>query len=251
MLTTLGKKAVPAIIALVLIFVTWTSAMEQIDAGMNRALVTFAGARALNATISLLQGTEVTVGFVAGVTLSVGQILDPVNDLVESFSKLMLVSSVSFGIQKVLLSIGQYEYVKIALTVVLLAWALIRHIKGMTLLWLDLALVVMLMARFAIPVATLGSDAVYAHFLQQDYAEGQLTLSTMTEDLNQDADPSALSSLDPRPIIDRMKQVASSATDHVIKLIVVFLLQTLLVPVFLLWVMYTALRGVVAGGRLT
>jgi hypothetical protein len=71
----------------------------------------------------------------------------------------------------------------------------------------------------------------------------------MTADRNKDADLGALSSLDPRPIIDRMKQFATAATDHVIKLIVVFLLQTLLIPVFLLWVMYTALRGVLAGGR--
>lgn len=256
MLTNIGNKAVPTVIALLLIYVTWisamdTPAMEQIDAGMNRALAVFAGARALNAAISLLQGTEVSVGFVAGVTLSVGQILDPVNDLVESFSNLMLVSSVAFGVQKVLLTIGQYEYVKIAMTAVLFTWGLVRVIKGMTPRWLNIALVLMLMARFAIPVATMGSDAVYSHFLQQDYTEGQKTLTTMTEELNKDADPGSLSSLDPRPIIERMKQVATSATNHVIKLIVVFLLQTLLVPVFLLWVMYTALRAVLAGGRST
>ncbi|MFM7783907.1 MAG: hypothetical protein ACKPE6_04565 [Gammaproteobacteria bacterium] len=49
---------------------------------------------------------------------------------------------------------------------------------------------------------------------------------------------------DPRPYLATLKQQAGEATQHIIDLIVVFLLQTLLVPVFLLWAMYTAMRSV-------
>ena len=106
---------------------TWTTsfdapAMSQVDAGMKRALVSFAGARALNAAISLAQGTEFSAGFGAHITFSVGEVLDPVNDLVESFSNLMLLASVAFGIQKVLLMIGQDALVKWLLTGVVAAW---------------------------------------------------------------------------------------------------------------------------------
>jgi len=250
----IARRAFTVFVAVLMLLLAWvpamdTPAMEQVDAGMKRAVVTFAGARALNAAISLFQGTEITVGVGVQATLSVGEILDPVNDLVESFSNLMLLASVAFGIQKVLLTIGQYEYVKYALTLVVLAWAAARLVRGSGPRWLDVALLLMLMVRFAVPVMTIGSDAVYARFLEQDYTASQGALATMTEDLKTDADPGALSALDPRPTINRMKQLAANATDQVIELIVVFLLQTVLVPVFLVWALYVALRGALTAGQ--
>jgi hypothetical protein len=56
----------------------------------------------------------------------------------------------------------------------------------------------------------------------------------------------AVAGLDPRAYLKELKDSASAAMDHIIELMVVFLLQTLLVPVFLLWAMYAVLRGVVA-----
>ncbi|MCB1944024.1 MAG: hypothetical protein KDI53_18575, partial [Candidatus Accumulibacter sp.] len=84
---------------------------------MKRALVSFATARALNAVISVAQGTEVSMQPAGmGVVLTPGQLLDPVNDLVEQFSHLMLAASVAFGVQKVLISIGAYWVISLLLT---------------------------------------------------------------------------------------------------------------------------------------
>ena len=50
----------------------------------QRALITFALARTLNGVISAVQGTELALQPAGvGVTLTPGQVLDPVNDLVE------------------------------------------------------------------------------------------------------------------------------------------------------------------------
>lgn len=47
----------------------------------------------------MAQGTEVAVEPAGvGVIFTPGQILDPVNDLLEQFSNLMLAASVAFGI---------------------------------------------------------------------------------------------------------------------------------------------------------
>ena len=73
-------------------------AIKQVDAGLKRALISYAAARTLNALISLAQGTEISaqpLGF--GVTLTPGQLLDPLNDLVEQFSALMLATSIASG----------------------------------------------------------------------------------------------------------------------------------------------------------
>ena len=57
----------------------------------QRAFITFALARTINGVISAVQGTEVALQPAGvGLTLTPGEILDPVNDLVERFSWIML-----------------------------------------------------------------------------------------------------------------------------------------------------------------
>lgn len=186
----MAKKIAVLILLLLLAVAAWipkldAPAMEQVDAGMKRALVTFAAARALNAAISLAQGTEVHLSLGAGVTLSIGEVLDPVNDLVEKFSNFMLLASVAFGIQKALLMMGQYEYVKLMLTGVLLAWGLVYFYKGYLPRWLNNLFILMLMVRFALPVITVGSDAIFQQFLQNDYQQSQAVLGASTEMVRQ------------------------------------------------------------------
>ena len=73
--------------------------------GFRRALVTFAVARGLNGVISVAQETEVALEPAGvGVTLLPGQILDPVNDLIERFSWVMLASTTSLGLQQLFAS---------------------------------------------------------------------------------------------------------------------------------------------------
>ena len=76
-------------IALVLVAImSVTPFMDQRAAAdyetlFQRALVTFALARTINGVISVVQGTEVALQPAGvGVTLTPGEILDPVNDLV-------------------------------------------------------------------------------------------------------------------------------------------------------------------------
>ncbi|MDX1592852.1 MAG: hypothetical protein R3298_01300 [Gammaproteobacteria bacterium] len=64
-----------------------------LDAAAERALASFAIARGLNGVISVIQETE--VGFSLGVrgSLEPGQVLDPLNDLVERFSLVALAAA--------------------------------------------------------------------------------------------------------------------------------------------------------------
>ena len=94
----------------------------QSPAGPQRALASFAVAKTLNAAISAAQGTEVAVQPVGvGITLTVGQVLDPLNDLVEQFASLMLAAAIAFGVQKVLLAISAHWPVSLVVTVAALA----------------------------------------------------------------------------------------------------------------------------------
>jgi hypothetical protein len=87
--------------------------MNNINDSLDRALKSFALARSLNAVISAAQGTEISVEPLGlGVTFTPGQVLDPINDLIERFSWVMLASSTSIGIQKIFLEISTHPAIK-------------------------------------------------------------------------------------------------------------------------------------------
>lgn len=255
------------IILALLVFASWISpidkpAIEQVDAGMKRAFITFASARALNAAISVAQGTEVSFSIGAGVTLSVGEVLDPVNDLVEQFSNFMLIATVAFGVQKALLMMGQYEYVKVFLTAIMLVWGALYLSGWKTPRWFHSLFILMLMVRFSIPVATFGTDLLFKQFLEKDYQSSLVTIVTVTDKVKQPppqqqaAPPNnqgwfdglknwAPRALDPRPYLAELQKKADKAAEDVVQLIVVFLLQTLLIPILILWALYLVLRSLI------
>ncbi len=106
------QRLVVAVIVVSAALAAWYRPLQdvanaQVDAGLKRALVSFASARALNAVISVIQGTEFSVKPIGvGIAMTPGRILDPINDLIEQFFTVMLVAIVAFGVQKMLLSIG-------------------------------------------------------------------------------------------------------------------------------------------------
>jgi hypothetical protein len=233
-------------------------ATQRVDAGLKRALVSFASARALNAVISAVQGTEISaqpMGF--GVVFTPGQVLDPVNDLVEQFSDAMLAASVAFGIQKMLISIGAFWPASLLLTVVTLAWLWSRF-RSRPLPWLSRLLLILLMVRFAIPAVTLGSDLLFEKFLAADYATNQQAIDIASGQIEKSQPPVATTeaglldrmkgwleekNLDASARLDALKQAAEKITERIINLIVIFLLETLIIPLLLLWVLYGATKA--------
>ena len=106
-------------------------AAEDYEQLFQRAFVTFALARTINGVISVVQGTEVALQPAGiGVTLTPGEILDPVNDLVERFSWIMMGATISLGVQNVLLEVSAWWVIQ-GLVTALAAWLLIRFgIRG-------------------------------------------------------------------------------------------------------------------------
>ena len=154
------------------------------EKALTRALTTFAVARGLNGVISVAQGTEVALepGGV-GVMLTPGQILDPVNDLVERFSSVMLIASSSLGLQIVLLDILSWWVLSAALiaslvVAVLLLWSPeLRKNKFITAI--PRVAVVLTVLRFALPVIIICTNFVFETFLEtrHDAASSELSAS--------------------------------------------------------------------------
>jgi hypothetical protein len=229
----------------------------------QRAFITFALARTINGVISVVQGTEIALQPAGvGVTLTPGEILDPVNDLVERFSWIMLGATISLGVQNVLLDISAWWLIQ-ALVVVLAAWLLIQ-------LWypgqdtrvykmlLKRAFLLLLFIRFAVPVMLIANDLLYQQFLESRYLQSTEIITQAGQELEQlSADASTdgldtgdggmldsitrvwsstVDSVDLSGRLDRMKTQAGEVTKHLVQLSVVFILQTGLLPLAFLWV---------------
>ncbi|MBT8083863.1 MAG: hypothetical protein HKN35_16045 [Woeseia sp.] len=157
--------------------------------GLNRALATFAVARALNGVISVAKGTEVAVepGGV-GVILAPGEVLDPIHDLIERFSGVMLIAASSLGLQMIVLSITSWWGLTALLLGALFIWlALIwspRLIEN-TLFRVGSRIALMLIfVRFAVPLVIICTNFIFGAFLQteQDSLTKDLTATSLAID---------------------------------------------------------------------
>jgi hypothetical protein len=105
----------------------------------------------------------------------------------------------------------------------------------------------------------LGSEALFQRFLAADYTSAQQTLeqsSARVEPLVEPAaDPGVVERVrrwwaqggDVGARLDALKALANDAVEHVIRLIVVFTLQTLVLPLALGWALWRLLRAAVGG----
>lgn len=263
-----GKKWLISAVLIIVAALAITPAVNQkattdYELLFERAFVTFALARTLNGVISAVQGTEIALQPAGvGVTLTPGEILDPVNDLVERFSWIMLGATISLGIQNVLLDVSAWWVIK-ALLVALAAWLLWRvwwpaqrTVPFRPVIWH--VFVILLFIRFAVPVMLIANDLLYQQFLEPRY---QLSTEVITEagkdleklraettpDHEENQDSSVFSSIsnawtntvesmDLAGRFDRMQARAGEVTEHLIQLSVVFILQTGLLPIAFLWV---------------
>jgi hypothetical protein len=233
---------------------------------LKRALVTFAAARSLNGVISVAQSTELGVG----VTVAVGQILDPVNDLVEQFSSVMLVAASSLGLQTLILRITSSQIVTVTMIVI--------SILAVVALWLprlqkngiaqaaSRILLIMLCVRFIVPLLIIGTNLVSDTFLAAGQAEATAALEVTGDSIEELKVDAETGSSDEQSILDRLgtmidesmssmniserlaklKENASNATEHIIDLIVLFVLQTIILPLALLWLFVQIVKGITA-----
>ncbi|MFZ7127143.1 MAG: hypothetical protein ACOWWM_13400 [Desulfobacterales bacterium] len=124
-------KATLFIIGLcILLFISVTNTVddtghEYFDKAIKNAATTYLIARGINGAISLIQDAEVMASPAGvGVSVSPGEILDPLNDLIEQFSTIMLLATASLGIQKFLLVFSGWWFTKATAAVLLVIAAI-------------------------------------------------------------------------------------------------------------------------------
>lgn len=235
------------------------SAKDVIDKSFNQALIVFGSAKALNAVISLAQGTEINLPFVV---VAVGEVLDPINDLVEQFSLIMLASLVSLGIQKILLNFVSNDFFNLTFIISILVFNIFlflkfKNIESIKNMALKLTLI-LLFLRFSIPFVAYLNEYSYDYFIKPQYNIEQLNETILnTKD---EISKINLESVEEKESgffekfrqkldmtfyekkVDEYKDAVDSSSDNIVDLIIVFIFQTILLPLFYLFVFYILLK---------
>ena len=239
------------------------------EKALKNALVTFAVARTMNGAISAAQGTELALepGGV-GVILSIGEALDPINDLIERFSAVMLVAASSLGLQMLVLEItGWWGFTALLILASAVAIAMFWLPKLFDGRYASLAarvFLVFLFVRFAVPVLVVLIALISEAFLVPEQEDATAALKTTTaeiEALNEEARPAQQGedqslmdrlgdvlgdSIQSMRIGDRLndlKERASRASEDVVKLIAIFVFQTVIMPLAFLWLFLEVLKA--------
>ncbi len=268
-----GTVAITVLLLGALVLSWWgaldEAASERTHAALQRALVTFALTRTLNGVISVAQGTQLAFEPAGvGVVISAGEILDPLNDLIEQFSWLTLLAATSLGVQIMLgemfatTAVNAVLSVVIVLGIIALWWRTDQHPAARSAV-LRLAATLLFM-RFAIVLATLGTGLVNEHFLTQreEAAVDYLSQTRAKIESTTDATPVPATSTDSvlerlNKFIDDQKQAldienrltrlrldVEGAVEQVVNLIVVYVIETLLLPLGFLVVAWGLVKQV-------
>ena len=262
------------VVALVVVLATcaWLQpldapAQRQVDDGLQRALVTYGSARVLHALVSVVQGTEISASPAGvGATFTPGQALAPAAEMLKQFSDLMLFVCVAFGVQKLLIAIGAFWLSSLALTVVLVGWVVFYLRQAPVPTWLQKLALVLILVRFVVPLSLMGSALVFEQVLHAPYLESQTALGALTTNAANQAAAVAKPAPTETPgmvdsirkwfgekasvateKLDSLRQAVTDAAEHVVRLMAVFLLQTVVVPLLLVIGLWAALRAVLRG----
>ncbi|WP_119010946.1 hypothetical protein [Vibrio superstes] len=86
----------------------------KLNESLEQGVVAFASVRSIHAVISMLKGTEISVPFL---TVSVGEILSPATEILQSTSTVLTTALASLGLQKILLDVFSAKLVNITIAI--------------------------------------------------------------------------------------------------------------------------------------
>ncbi len=256
-----NKNSLIAIIVAI-ILISWANLLDDYgdryttDA-LKQAAVTYGVARSLNAVVSVIQSTEFSVGVAS---FSPGEALDPLNDLVERFSWIVMMAMASIGLQKLLLIIASSIIFKILLTVTgaMLIYSLLKRDGNIQNVAMRL-FVITIFLRFAVGSVVFANDMVEYFFLEENRTQATEQLDK-TKDSLSDFSLAFQSNKDEESMWDsvknklsgivsneeeeeEIKQKTEDASTSIIDLIVVYIAQAIFFPVVFFWMFYkTILR---------
>lgn len=181
------KRLLLICIIMMPMLVSWTGILDKLsynylDGSLTSATISYVSARAINATISIFQTVEVGIGVAS---LQVGQVLDPINDMIERFSDLIVIAIGSIITQKIFLTIVSSSFFKILLTISTLLLLVSVYIKENPFIKvLSQLFIFLVFIRFVLSFMVLLNFAVDEAFLADKIKYDQAQIQVLSDELD-------------------------------------------------------------------
>ncbi|MGB5990211.1 MAG: hypothetical protein WBG43_10770 [Marinifilaceae bacterium] len=181
------KKSVILSLIVLLILGSWFKILDKysedyVNDSLVEAGVAYGTARGINGVVSVLQSTEVEFGLGVSGSMTLGEILDPLNDLIERFSDVMFVVISSLMLQKILVLIVSNTVFTVALTCLGIFSGLMILLKSNVYLKSSLRFfLVFVVIRFSIVFVLILNSLVGDLFLSDQISSGNNELKNGEE----------------------------------------------------------------------
>ena len=196
---TRKQKAIQSslgIVIAVLLFFTAGLKLPLLDAmtdayfekAITKAGLAYATCRTINAAVSIVQESTLQLEPAGvGLSLAVGQSLDPINDMTERLSDVLVTAITSLGVQKLAYEMG-ISFVPPLLAVFLLVLSILIWFENKRLnalqrtLWQVLLFIAIF--RFCLPVSSIANEFIYHHFFDDQIVAARNELALGSTELD-------------------------------------------------------------------
>lgn len=231
-----------------------TRAKNYLENALTKSAITYGAVRGVHAVIAIFKGTQVHPPFV---TLAIGEALDPVQDLIERFSDVLLLAIASLGAQLFLMQIGQWVGVQVFVAAgcaLLFAGLWVKPAQKTLYAWGARAVVFGLAVRLMIPLIACFASASSEALLSERYNEANAQMELGQDALAQNVLPEQQSGFWDKikgwtntdalaKHIEQFKRQAENLAKSMITLFTLFVFETIVFPLFSLWILTRIFSG--------
>ncbi len=156
---------------------------EYFKTATKEAVAVYAVARLTNALVSVAKETEIEISpFGMGITVHIGQLLDPLDDATERLSAVLTTSMAVLGIMKISKEILQIYTFKLIsyLLIFFLPGLWIKKLKNFSRTVLNIV-IILLAVRLALPVCGVINDFLYKDYFKPNIDKSLSVFSTVKE----------------------------------------------------------------------
>ena len=219
---------------------------------IKNAALTYATARGINALVSVLQSSEVEAGVIVTGSVTIGELLDPLNDMIERFSTVMTWVLASLAGQKVLLLLASHElFLYLVAVLGISALLLLFYGKPRAQSLVVRSFLVVVFIRFALGLVIVLNSGVDYLFLDEqleintteieNFQQNLMSLDTSEELDKQGIRESAIAFWEGLSM-DELSRKISDGIENFINLVAIYLLKTILFPLGFFYGVYFVIR---------
>lgn len=272
MKTTVKNKILLSILGILTVtglFLTPIKTIPFLDAktdkyfseAITKAGVAYATCRVINASVSVVKDSSLQLEPAGvGVSLAVGQVLDPIDDMTERLSDVLVTAITSLGVQKlsyeICVSLAPQIFAIFLLIFFILIWFNNERLNSLQRITARILIIIAIL-RFCLPMSSFANDYIYKNYFAEEIskANSQLSLySGVFDKLGSVAIPNASdmweslgnsSTLIKNMAIDLKNALKDSVTsmsgiiENLLKLsflyVGIFLIQVIILPLLVFW----------------